>query len=177
MKTIYLLFLWVLLFTSCKYFPDFLKNRKKGNDEPSLLGSFELLSYKGVDPSGLIHYPYDKEVKGFAVFDVNDNYSVQLYDANRPQLSNSDPFYCSNPEIRIAFLSERSSFGGYQVQGDSVLFRIEAAHIPNLEGKTEKRYFEMRGDTLLMIAAGHRLNGIFLVEHSVWVKTLKKKNP
>lgn len=176
MKTYSLLFLWVLLFNSCKYFPDFLKNRQKTVEEPSLVGSFELLSYKGVDPSGRVHYPYDKEVNGFAVFDENNNYAVQLYDANRPPLSNSDPFFCSNPEIRIAFLSERSSYGDYEVQGDSVLFRIEAAHLPNLEGKTEKRYFKMHGDTLLTIAPGHRLNGIFLSEHSIWIRAAEKKN-
>ena len=177
MKTITLLCAGALLFTSCKYFPDFLKPRKKDMDTPSLIGSFELLSYKGVDPSGRVHYPYDKEVKGFAVFDENENYVFLLYDANRPALSNSDPFFCSNSEIRIAFLSERSSFGSYEVEGDSVLFKIEAAHLPNLEGKTEKRYFEMHSDTLLIIAPGRRLNGVFIREQSIWIKSAQKELP
>lgn len=174
MKTVSILCLCALLCASCKYFPDFLKNRNKGIEEISIIGSFELMNYKGVDSSGRVHYPYEKEVKGFAVFDENSNYSFQLYNANRPPLSNADPFFCSNPEIRIAFLSERSSYGNYEIQGDSFLFRIEAAHLPNLEGKIEKRYFEMHGDTLLIIAPGRKLNGVFMREQSIWIRSAEK---
>ena len=170
MKTLTLLVVWALLLSSCKYAPEFLKSRQKAVEGPSITGSYHLLIYKGIDPTGRIHYPYDIEVKGFALFDNEGNYSLQLYDANRPRLSNSDPFFCSDAEIRIAFLSELSSYGNYQVQGDSIYFQPEAAHLQNLTGKTVKKYFEMHGDTLLMNAPGHRFNGVFLAEQSVWVR-------
>jgi hypothetical protein len=181
MKTVYLLYFWALLFSSCNYLPDLLKPTKKTIESASIEGSWELIIYKGVDPSGRIHYPYDKDVQGFAMFDKENKFSLQVYDATRPRLSNNDPFFCSDPEIRIAFLSERSCFGTYQMRGDSILFHIDAANLPNLSGEIEKRYFELRGDTLLLIAPSRRLNGVFLAEHSVWIKkgnsALKVKKP
>lgn len=171
MKTIYLLFFWALLFSSCDYLPDFLNPSKKVIEtESSILGSWELLSFKGIDPSGRIHYPYDKDVKGFAMFDSKNKFSMHVYDATRPRLSNNDPFFCSDPEIRIAFLSEQSFFGMYQIHRDSILFRIDAANLPNLSGRIEKRYFELHGDTLLLVAPGRRFNGVFLAEYSIWMQ-------
>jgi hypothetical protein len=173
MKTIYLLCFWALFFYSCDYLPDFLKPAKKTTDAVSIYGSWELISYKGIDPSGRVHYPYGKDVKGLAVFDKNNKFSLQLYDATRPRLSNNDPFFCSDPEIRIAFLSEQSCFGMYQMRDDSVLFQIDAANLQNLSGDIEKRYCKIKGDTLLLISPGRRLNGVFLAEHSIWINKEK----
>lgn len=170
MKTLILLYFWALFFTSCNYLPDSFQTLKRSADKPSIVGSWKLLSYKGIDPSGRVHYPYNKDVKGYAVFDTENQFSLQLYDATRPRLSNNDPFFCSDPEIRIAFLSERSCFGTYQIMRDSILFHIDAANLPNLSGFTEKQYFELHGDTLLLIASYRRLNGIFLANQSIWIK-------
>jgi hypothetical protein len=112
-------------------------------------------------------------VKGFAMFDSKNKFSIQIYDANRPRLSNNDPFFCSDPEIRIAFLSEQTSFGTCQISNDSIVFMIDAANLPNLTGKLDKRYFELHGDTMLLIAPYRRLNGILLSEYSIWVNKYK----
>jgi hypothetical protein len=172
MKYVILLCITAILLTGCNFRREF-KTTKKIETASPIVGSYELLIYKGIDPSGRIHYPYDKKVKGFATFDQQNNFSIQLYDATRPTLSNNDPFFCNDPEIRIAFLSARSCFGTYQITKDKIIFSIAAANLPNLSGHNDLRYFELHGDTLLLIAPGRRLNGIQLAEHSIW---LRKRN-
>jgi len=137
------------------------------------MGSWDLLFLKGFDPSGRIHYPYDKNIKGFAVFDKQNNFTIQYYDATRTRMSKSDPFYCSDAEIRIAFLSGASFFGNYHLSGDSLILNVKAASNPNMNSYSETRLYELRGDTLLMKAPAKKLNGILLQEHSVWRRSGK----
>lgn len=176
MKITYLLCFWAFFISSCEYLPKSIINPEKNTFEQSVVGSWELLSFKGVTPSGRVHYPYDTEVKGIAFFTDENNFSIQLYDATRPRLSNKDPFFCSDPEIRIAFLSERSCFGNYEVSIDSIHFYINGANLPNLSGIKETRYYELHGDTMLLVSPIRRLNGILLAEHSIWIYKGRKVN-
>jgi hypothetical protein len=169
MKAIYLLCFCAFFLFSCAYLPESLKPLKKQKSEKSVTGTWELLSFKGIDPSGRIQYPYGKQVKGIAFFTDELEFSMQFYDATRPRQSTSDPFFCSDPEIRISYLTARSCFGSYSMSDDSITFSIEAANLPNLSGVNEKRYFKMYGDTMLLISPIRRLNGVFLSEHTIWV--------
>jgi hypothetical protein len=175
MKTISYLLVGILLLVSCRQLPDFFKtSRKSRSPGPSLPGTYELIIYKGIDHLGRIHYPYNEKVKGIAIFDETEKFVIQLYDATRPYLSNSDPFFCSDPEIRIAFLSEKSFFGHYQFDGDTIALRFEGANLPNLTNKVEKRYYELQGDSLLIIGPARMHNGISLAEHSTWIRCRAK---
>jgi len=82
----------------------------------------------------------------------------------------NDPFFCSNAEIRIAFLSGYALFGKYKLFRDTVGIQIYSALNPNLSESYEKRYCKILGDTMLMIAPGKNINGVFLKEHSIWLK-------
>ena len=156
--------------TGCNFLPQ-KQPAKKIEIAPEIAGSWELLSLKGIDPSGRIHYPYDKNVEGFAVFDKQNNFTIQYYDASRTRMSNYDPYYCSDAEIRIAFLSGASFFGNYTLKGDSVTLKIKASENPNFNYTKERRYVEILSDTLLLISPGRKLNGIYMQEHSVWKRT------
>ncbi|MBA7556108.1 hypothetical protein ES705_48806 [subsurface metagenome] len=133
-----------------------------------------MLVLKGEDPDGHFHYPYDEDVKGFAVFDRDYNFSLQFYDATRPGLRYNDPFFCTNPEIRIAFLSGSSFFGKYRLFKDSIGMNITASLNPNLSGRQETRYYKIQGDTMLMISPVRQMNGVDLIEHSIWLKASNK---
>ncbi len=170
MKPAILIIFCFILITGCNLLPQ-KKPAKKIEITPEIIGSWELLVLKGVDPAGRIHYPYDKNVEGFAVFDKRHNFTIQYYDASRTRMSHQDPYYCSDAEIRIAFLSGTSFFGNYDLIGDSLQLKIKAACNPNLNYRMETGYFKLHGDTLLIITPLQKLNGIYLQEHSVWKRS------
>ena len=163
---IFTLFFFILL-SGCNLLPE-KPPAKKIEVVPGIVGSWELIYLKGVDPAGQVHYPYDKNVEGFAVFDRQHNFSIQYYDASRTAMSRTDPYYCSDAEIRIAFLSGASFFGNYKLESDSLQLNIKAADNPNLNHRQETGLIKLHGDTLLLITPPQRLNGIYLQEHSLW---------
>ena len=167
-STISFLLLAVLLF-SCIENP-FKKTTKNIDITPKIVGSWNLLLLKGEDSQGHFQYPFDKEVKGFAYFDSNNNFSMQYFDATRPRMRSNDPFFSSDSEIRIAFLSGQSLFGKYRLFKDTVGMNIDASLNPNLSGNSEKWYYRIKGDTMLMIAPSRNFNGVFLKEYSIWLK-------
>ncbi len=169
MRYIIFYFLASILFVSCIEYP-FKKAPRKIEIAPKIVGSWNLVSLKGEDSEGRFQYPFDKKVKGFAYFDNENNFSIQYYDATRPKMRFNDPFFCSNAEIRIAFLSGYALFGKYKLFRDTVGIQIYSALNPNLSESYEKRYCKILGDTMLMIAPGKNINGVFLKEHSIWLK-------
>lgn len=170
-NTFYFLLIAVLLF-SCIENP-FKKPVKEIEITPKIVGSWNLLMIKAKDSKGHFQYPFDKEVKGFACFDMNNNFSLQYYDASRPRMKSNDPFFSSNSEIRIAYLSGQSLFGKYRLFKDTLGLSIDASLNPNYTGMWEKRYYRIKGDTMLMIAPGRTVNGIFLEEYSIWIRSVK----
>lgn len=159
-----------MLFFSCIENP-FKKASEDIDIAPKIVGSWNLLLLKGEDSQGHFQYPFDKEVKGFACFDSDKNFSLQYFDATRPRMSSNDPFFSGDSEIRIAFLSGRSLFGKYRLFKDTVSMNIDASLNPNLSGNSEKWYYRIKGDTMLMIAPSKKLNGVFLKEYSIWLKS------
>ena len=164
--------LTILLLFSCDYNP-FKKTLSYLEITPEIVGSWNLLILKGEDSQGHFQYPFDVKVKGYASFDGNNNFSIQYYDATRPRMKYNDPFFSSDPEIRIAFLSGQSMFGKYELFQDSVGIKIAASLNPNFSGILEKRYYKILGDTMLMIAPGRNVNGVYLKEHSIWLRSDK----
>jgi hypothetical protein len=160
----------LLLICSCDLINK-MKPAQAVKPSPSLTGSWNLLSLKGIDQAGHTHFPYEKEVKGFATFDTTQKFSLQYYAASRQALSKRDAYYCSDPEIRIAFLSGYSCFGTYRLAGDSLFLQITASMNPSSSWSEEKKYIEIHGDTLLLVSKGIILNGMMLIEHSVWIRS------
>ena len=170
MKNTISFFLLTVLFFSCIENP-FKKTAKDIVITPKIVGSWNLLLLKAEDSQGHFQYPFDKEVKGFACFDSDNNFSVQYFDATRPRMKSNDPFFSSDSEIRIAFLSGQSLFGKYSLFKDTVSMNIDASLNPNLSGNGEKWYYRIKGDTMLMIAPYKKLNGVILKEYSIWLKS------
>jgi hypothetical protein len=172
MKSAIYLILIPLFICSCIENP-FRKKQVESDISPRIVGSWDLLILKGEDRQGHFQYPFDKDVKGFAFFDKNNNFSLQYFDASRPRMKNTDPFFSSDPEIRIAFLTGQSLYGKYRLFQDSIGMNIDASLNPNFSGTWEKRYYRIKGDTMLIIAPGRKVNGIFLKEYSIWLKSGK----
>lgn len=169
MKALCFTFTFLWLYVSCDF--DFKKNNNLTETPlPDITGSWKLLFLKGEDLSGRIHYPYDKKAEGFLVFDEYQNYAIQFYDATRPRLENKDPYFGTNSELRIAFLSGCSSFGKYKHTRDSITLEINMASISNRSSDIFRNYYELHGDTLLMMAPWNKLAGVTMTELSVWIR-------
>lgn len=156
-------------FSGCKY----LERFRQGEPEqsiPGITGTWELVYYKGEDRQGRYHYPFDREVVGQAVFDTTGSFGIQIYDAEREVFPGADPFFNSNAEIRLAFLTARASFGYYEITEGRLNLTHTAATLPNLSGTMQVNDFIIQGDSLLIVSPEVILNGIALKEHTLWVR-------
>lgn len=142
--------------------------KNKAEPLPSVNGTWELLSLQGEDLAGNINYPFEMNAEGICFFDANNNFSIQYSAPDRPRLSRQDPYYCEDPEIRIAYLSARAFYGTYQLTADTVAFNIENSSFSNISGLLMKYAYRTQGDTLHLISPKMRLNGQVINEHSFW---------
>jgi hypothetical protein len=162
----------ILLMSSCDLLPDFMKTKIKKPPEPvtDITGTWKIIYYKAEDAGGRFHYPYGREVDGLIVFDPFNNFSIQFYDSDRPSLSKSDPYYCADPEIRIAFLSSFSSYGIYQLTENKIVMETKNSNLPGRSGQVVEYTYRQMGDTLLTASPALRLSGVDMTEHTLWVR-------
>ena len=174
MKRILFFLLVAGLLSSCKYLPEQFRRNKQVVEAPiklpKIAGTWKLLNLEARDMAGKVYYPYDEKVQGMALFNDSTHFSIQYYDATRPALSQQDPFYCTDPEIRIAFLSGSAFYGYYEEYPDTLELKIITGFNPNLQLRKRKYSIQFKGDTLLMQAPIRRWNGVLLSEHSIWLR-------
>ncbi len=166
---------WIAIFPlmiSCHYlFPSF-------SDEPSpkiqetIAGTWKLTTFRGTDPSGRVYYPLGDSVIGQLSLDTAGRYSIQYMDAGRSSLSYNDPYYSPDNEIRMAFLGYTGHYGTYLVDKEKQLmvFQVEGASLPNWIGKEQIRHYNLKGDSLVLVRATTRINGINMQLSSVWLR-------
>ena len=170
MKTFLLTAVLLYFLSSCNLLP-VKKPTQNENPIPDLTGSWKILTMKGVDAAGRIHYPFEKEVNGFTTFDRANNFSMQFYASSRPVFSNRDPYFCSDAEIRIAFLSESSAYGTFRQTTDSIFLQTVASNNPSRSWSHDRYAYKIHGDTLLLISSPKKINGQLLAEYSVWLRS------
>jgi hypothetical protein len=168
MKAMFFAAAFLVLIFSCNLLPK--KSAKIPKPAPAVIGSWNLITLKGIDMAGRIHYPYEKNVQGFATFDTLNNFTMQFYASSRPLMANRDPYYCSDSDIRIAFLSCNSSYGKYRLSADSLFLQLTASLNPTLSWSSERLSYKIHGDTLLLVTPGRIRNGFMLSEHTVWLR-------
>lgn len=120
--------------------------------EPSLLGTWRLLSYEARDPQGRVQYPLGENVSGLLIYDGGGNMSAHVMKNDRTCFAAKDPARGTNAELHAAFEDYGSYFGTYTIDRarQTVTHHVRGAWYPNWIGHDQLRHFKFDGSRLLL---------------------------
>ena len=131
--------------------------------ENRIVGAWKLISYEG-HTDDEIFYPLGKDAFGYIMYTQDGYMSVTMCSLNRDSFSSEDLTGGTSAEKLQAASTYISYCGRYQLLGDRVIHKIEAALFPNRVGTEQVRYTEFEGDILTlstdpMLIAGKMRSG------------------
>lgn len=118
--------------------------------EPSIAGTWILTGADKVLPDGQRVPDYGPNPHGLVIFTADGYYSVQIYRAERMKFSSGDKFTGTPEEYKEVSLSTSAHFGRYSVDAvkHTITFNVDRSSVPNLDGTTAVRLYELKGDEL-----------------------------
>ena len=118
-------------------------------DSP-LAGTWRLTGADEVRPDGSITEPYGARPEGLLIIDREGRYSLQIFRADRPKFASGDKHTGTAAEYEAAVQGMSSHIGVCNVDAPSgvLVFHIEHASFPNLDGVTQRRRYRLLGDDL-----------------------------
>lgn len=117
---------------------------------PDIVGTWVLAAADKLLPDGTRVSDYGDSPHGLAIFTSDGYYSLQIYRADRLKFASGDKFTGTLDEYKDASLGMSVHFGRYDfdpVKG-TLTFHIDRSSVPNLDGTTVVRSYELKGDTI-----------------------------
>jgi hypothetical protein len=116
----------------------------------SIEGTWTLAFADVLHPDGTRDSDYGTKPKGMMHIDSAGRYAIFIFDGSRPRFGSADKKTGTDSEIRAAFLGTSSHYGTVTVDpaARTLDFHIEGSTYPNWEGTTQRRRFEIDGNTL-----------------------------
>jgi hypothetical protein len=133
-----------------------------------LVGSWRLVSFELRDEGGNVTHPWGDAVSGMLTYTADGFLSEQFGSAHRPMLTHDDWVSASATEIDLAARQYFAYAGTYEIEDESVIYRIEVSLMPNWVGKTERRNWSISGDTLTTTTPPLLVGGKMQVSTLVW---------
>jgi lipocalin-like protein len=116
-----------------------------------LTGTWKLLAWRRIAGDGTVTYPLGADASGLLVYTANGRMAVQMAAANRPSLTSDDPPLGGDVQQRAQAYSTCLAYvGSYELQGDTVVHRIEESLYPNWSGAEQVRPFTYDGTELVL---------------------------
>ena len=127
-------------------------NVAQSQSGPSLLGTWQLVSYEARDSNGRVQYPLGENVSGLLVYDGIGNMSAHVMRNDLVPFAGKDPARATDSELRAAFDGYGSYFGTYTIDqaNQTVTHHVRGAWYPNWIGHDQVRHFKFDGNRLLL---------------------------
>ncbi len=139
--------------------------------EPSVVGTWRLVSCELRTADGQVSYPFGEDALGYIMYTAEGRMGVILAAADRPQFASGDILGGRTEEVVAAAKSFTSYFGTYELRGDRVVHHIEVSFFPNWIGVDQERVFEFDGDRLLLSTPPTLIQGAQRTAHLIWERT------
>lgn len=91
---------------------------------------------------------YGSAPKGRLFIDQQGRYALQIFKAERSPFATVDKNSGTDAEFKVAVLGSSTHYGTIDMEGNVLIFRVEAASFPNWEGTVQRRKFELRDNEL-----------------------------
>jgi hypothetical protein len=115
-----------------------------------LSGVWKLVAWRRIAGDGTVSHPLGEDATGLLVYTDGGRMAVQLAAAGRPVLDTDDPLGGDVDARAEAYSTCLAYFGSYEVQGDTVVHRIDAGLFPNWSGAEQSRPYTLTGDELVL---------------------------
>jgi len=138
--------------------------------ENKFVGTWQLVSFELRDDDGHVTYLYGKDAIGYIMYAEDGYMSVVIMTASRPKFARGNILLGSTEEKAAAAETYLSYCGKYEILDGKVIHHVEASLFPNWLGVDQERFFEFKGDRLLLSTPpiiynnGQRLTGYVLWE-------------
>ena len=129
-----------------------------------LVGTWTVVSIKA-DQDGNTVEPYGPNPKGALMFDENGRYASVILRPDLPAFVSDNRTTGTPEENQAVVQGSIAHFGTYAVEGNTVVFRIEAATFANWNGAEQKRPFTVQGDEFRYTVPAASGGGI---AHLIW---------
>ncbi len=139
-------------------------------DGKLFVGTWRLLSFEFRKENGDVFYPYGQDVNGYLIYTQEGYMSVSLSKKERSKFTTEDLVRINVVE-KAAALDTYSSYGGkYKVCRDEkkVIHYIDVSLIPNLIGTAQERYYQFKGNKLILTTPPLLVEGIKQTGVLVW---------
>lgn len=135
----------------------------------SLVGTWELVSWKHRQADGTTKYPMGETPVGLLIYDNLGNVSVQIMDDFRPTFESGFD-QTSLEELKSVYKTYNALFGRYAVDPatKTVDITVRAITNPNYLSSELTRYYEIKGDELILSLDKKHMN------QTVWQRVKNK---
>lgn len=119
-------------------------------DLHALVGAWRLKAFRIESSNGEVSYPFGESAKGVLLYSRCGLVSAQLMSTDRPQFESDDQQVGTEKEFEEGFKNCISYFGTYELHDEEgfVIHHVENSLFPNWEGTPQKRFFELKDNTL-----------------------------
>lgn len=123
------------------------------NSENTLVGTWQLTSWSAVADS-LVKYPYGQDALGTLIYTKEGEVSLTLAYNNRDTLASVDRSTIDAESARKAYNTYFAYTGKYQLDLETkkVMHSIEISLLPNWQGTTQTRNYQLFKDSLVLSA-------------------------
>lgn len=118
--------------------------------QKQLVGTWVLVEAPEIRPDGSKAQTFGPNPKGILIIDETGQYSLQIYQSDRPKFASGDKRRGSDKEYQTAMLGMSSHFGHCFLEPEKgvIIFQIECASFPNWEGTEQKRQYQLSNNVL-----------------------------
>ncbi len=133
----------IVLFSACKNEP---KN--------SLVGTWRLASWQTISDNDSVLFPYGDDALGTLIYTDNGEVSLTLAFNKRDTLPTDDRSKIDAESAKVAYNSYFAYTGNYQLDTIAKIVKhsIEISLLPNWQGTTQSRNYQLFSDSLVLSA-------------------------
>lgn len=150
-----------------------ISHRHVPSCSPSILGTWNLLSWEIRSSNGNVTRPLGEDPKGLITYDQGGRMAVQLMQTDRSASESADPFAAAPHEIVEAWMGFISYAGRYEIDPSEnrVVHHVEICSFPNWVGSRQERFYDFDGELLVLSTPPISLGGESTVSTLVWEPT------
>jgi hypothetical protein len=116
----------------------------------TIIGSWSLKGWRRLVEGGETTYPLGEDATGVLIYAEGGTMAVQMVAAGRPPIATDDALGGDPSQRAAAYSTCLAYFGTYEVQGDSVIHRVQGSLFPNWSGTVQARPFAFDGQELVL---------------------------
>src|SRR6266702_3559956 len=111
----------------------------------NITGTWKLVEWRRIEEGKKVTYPLGEGASGLLIYTSDGLMAVQMVAADRPTIATTDALGGDVEERANAYSTCLAYFGSYEVQGNSVVHRLDGSLFPNWTGSLQSRPYTYDG--------------------------------